>query len=64
MIDNSHLIYVGVLSVFLIGAVTIVLFTALALACGFAVTRALWLRKSLILRKSKAAAHCEEDLVH
>jgi pilus assembly protein TadC len=37
MIDNNHLVYVGVLTFFLIGPITVALIGSLLLAAGFAV---------------------------
>lgn len=56
MIDNNHVVYFGVLMVFLIGAATVTLFGAFLLAAGLAVAFAVRLHKRRISRKPELPA--------
>lgn len=58
MIDNHHLVYIGVLAVYLIGAMIVAMVGMLVLAAGFAVAGIIRIRK---LRKPIAAAQPNED---
>lgn len=58
MIDNHHLVYIGVLAVSLIGAIFVALVGMLVLAAAFAVAGAVRIRKR---RKPVAVAQTNED---
>lgn len=58
MIDNHHLAYVGVLTVFVIGATVVSLVWTLVLATAFAVAGFVRIRKR---RKPIAAINANED---
>lgn len=64
MIDNNHLVYGGVIVVFLLGLTIIVMVGMFSLAVGFAVSMAVRFRKGRARQKHlKAAAPVKEEVV-
>lgn len=61
MIDNSHLVYVGVIVLFLICAMVVAVAGMLVLAAGFAVATAVRIRKQRKRPEAATSAPAELD---
>ena len=61
MIDNNHVVYVGVILLFLICAMIVAVAGMLVLAAGFAVATAVRIRKRRKRLKAAASATPEQD---
>lgn len=61
MIDNHHLVYVGVIAVFLMGAIAVALATALLVAAGSAIAVAIRHQRRRATRKREAPPQGHEE---